>query len=88
MDTRSKITTHHDLSNEEKINRLCVWISENCDDPIDWGQLTRASGLPHNDLIHIFKAHKKTTPMIYVRRCREAKANNHQFNLQLDIPSS
>jgi AraC-like DNA-binding protein len=86
MDARNKIITHLDLSNEEKINRLCDWIAENCDDPIVWSQLTRESGLPHNELIHIFKAHKKILPMIYVRRCREAKANKHQLNLKLVDP--
>ena len=87
MDTSSKLITHLDPSNEEKIDRLCDWIAENCDDPINWGQLTRKSGLPHNELIHVFKAHKKIPPMIYVRRCREGKANKNQLNLQLVTPS-
>ncbi len=56
---------------EEKINQLCVWIEQNCANPIGFEDLTRQSGFDVNELMTLFGVYKKTTPMGFVRFCRE-----------------
>ena len=56
-------------SNEERVASLCEWIVQNCDNNITWKQLTEQSNLSHSVLIHLFKVHRNTSPMVYVRRC-------------------
>jgi transcriptional regulator GlxA family with amidase domain len=57
----------------EKIDALCVWIAENCDNPIGWAQLSKESGLTHQELISLFQIHKRQTPMAYIMNVREQK---------------
>ena len=57
----------------EKIDALCVWIAENCDNPIGWAQLSKESGLTHQELISLFQIHKHQTPMAYIKNVREQK---------------
>jgi transcriptional regulator GlxA family with amidase domain len=59
--------------NSEKINALCVWIAENCDNPIGWTQLSKESGLTHQELISLFQILKRQTPMAYIMNVREQK---------------
>jgi transcriptional regulator GlxA family with amidase domain len=61
---------------EQKINQLCAWIEQNCADPISFEDLTRLSGFDVNELMTLFGAYKKTTPMRYVRFCREMAKRN------------
>ena len=57
----------------EKIDALCVWIAENCDNPIGWAQLSKESGLTHQELISLFQIHKRQTPMAYIMNVRKQK---------------
>ena len=57
----------------EKIDALCVWVAENCDNPIGWAQLSKESGLTHQELISLFQIHKRQTPMAYIMNVREQK---------------
>ncbi len=56
---------------EQKINQLCAWIEANCANPIGFEDLTRQSGFDVNELMTLFGVYKKTSPMGYVRFCRE-----------------
>ena len=57
----------------EKIDALCVWIAENCDNPSGWAQLSKESGLTHQELISLFQIHKRQPPMAYIMNVREQK---------------
>jgi transcriptional regulator GlxA family with amidase domain len=63
---------------EQKINQLCVWIEQNCANPISFEDLTRQSGFDVNELMTLFGVYKKTSPMGYVRFCREMEKRNTQ----------
>ena len=69
----TKFNTILTFSNTEKIEALCVWITENCDSSIGWEQLSKHSGLSHNELITLFQIHKHQTPMAYIKNVREQK---------------
>ena len=69
----TKINTILTVSNTEKIEALCVWITENCDSSIGWEQLSTKSGLTHKELISLFQIHKHQTPMAYIKNVREQK---------------
>ncbi len=56
---------------EQKVNQLCAWIESNCANPIGFEELTKQSGFDVNELMTLFGVYKKTTPMGYVRFCRE-----------------
>lgn len=57
--------------NERRVRELCDWMAANCDGPVGWDALTAQSGLSHRDLITLFEVYVKTSPMTYLRRCRE-----------------
>ena len=59
------------IETEQKINELCAWIEQNCAKPIGFEELTRQSGFDVNELMTLFGVYKKTTPMGFVRFCRE-----------------
>jgi len=61
---------------EQKINQLCTWIEANCAKPIGFEDLTRQSGFDNNELTTLFGVYKKSTPMGYVRFCREMAKRN------------
>ena len=61
---------------EQKINQLCAWIEQNCANPMGFEDLTRQSGFDINEIMTLFGAYKKTTPMGYVRFCREMAKRN------------
>lgn len=69
----AKISTLLTASNTEKVEALCVWITENCDSSIGWEQLSKQSGLSHKELISLFQIHKHQTPMAYIKNVREQK---------------
>jgi transcriptional regulator GlxA family with amidase domain len=56
---------------EQKINQLCAWIEQNCANPISFADLTLQSGFDVNELMTLLGVYKKTTPMAFVRFCRE-----------------
>ena len=72
----------------EKIDALCVWIAENCDNPIGWAQLSKESGLTHQELISLFQIHKHQTPMAYIKNVREQKKKDLPRYPQADLFNS
>ena len=56
--------------NQKKIDDLCQSISENCDSPLGWEQLTKLSGFTHKELIALFQLYKQTTPMAFIKHAR------------------
>lgn len=73
MSTVSKINTILTEFSSVKTEALCVWIAENCDNIIGWAQLSKESGLTHQELIAVFKIYKHQTPMAYIMNVREQK---------------
>lgn len=63
---RGEVNVNHQL------DEICRWIDEHSRENITWDDLTRASGLDHRLLLKLFQIHKKTTPMAYLRQCRQA----------------
>lgn len=63
---------------EQKINQLCEWIEVNCENQIGFEELTKHSGFDVNELMTLFGIYKKTTPMGYVRFCREVARKKTQ----------
>ena len=59
--------------NQKKIDDLCQSISENCDSPLGWEQLTKLSGFSHRELIGLFQIYKQTTPMAFIKNARQLK---------------
>ena len=59
--------------NQKKIDDLCQSISENCDSPLGWEQLTKLSGFTHKELIALFQLYKKTTPMAFIKHARQLR---------------
>ena len=59
------------LDTSEQLDEICRWIDEHSQEQITWEDLTRASGLDHRLLVKLFQIHKKTTPMTYLRQCRQ-----------------
>lgn len=58
-------------ANERRIRELCEWMAAHCDRPLGWDALTAQSGFSHRDLMTLFEIYVKTSPMTYLRRCRE-----------------
>ena len=56
--------------NQKKIDDLCKSISENCEGPLGWEQLTKLSGFTHKELIALFQLYKHTTPMAFIKHAR------------------
>ena len=56
--------------NQKKIDDLCQSISENCDSPLGWEQLTKLSGFTHKELIALFQLYKQSTPMAFIKHAR------------------
>ena len=84
----TKINTILTVSNTEKIEALCVWITENCDSSIGWEQLSTKSGLTHKELISLFQIHKHQTPMAYIKNVREQKKKDLPRYPQADLINS
>ena len=84
----TKINTILTVSNTEKIEALCVWITENCDSSIGWEQLSTKSGLTHKELISLFQIHKHQTPMAYIKNVREQKKKDLPRYPQADLFNS
>jgi len=59
--------------NQQKIDDLCRSVSENCETPLGWEQLSKLSGFTHKELILLFQHYKQTTPMAYIRSARQLK---------------
>ena len=73
MSRVTEISTILTASNSERVEALCVWITENCDSSIGWEKLSKQSGLSHKELISLFQIHKHQTPMAYIKNVREQK---------------
>ena len=84
----TKINRILTVSNTEKIEALCVWITENCDSSIGWEQLSTKSGLTHKELISLFQIHKHQTPMAYIKNVREQKKKDLPRYPQADLFNS
>ena len=84
----TKINTILTVSNTEKIEALCVWLTENCDSSIGWEQLSTKSGLTHKELISLFQIHKHQTPMAYIKNVREQKKKDLPRYPQADLFNS
>ena len=80
MATISKSKLFLSPETEQKVHQLCAWIEQNCDKPIGFEELTRQSGFEVGDLMTLFGVYKKTSPMGYVRFCREAAKRKVQPN--------
>ena len=83
-----KINTNLIASNNEKVEALCVWITENCDNTIGWGELSKQSGLSHKELISLFQIHKHQTPMAYIKNVREQKKKDLPLYPQANLFNS
>jgi transcriptional regulator GlxA family with amidase domain len=59
--------------NQKKIDDLCKSISENCEGPLGWEQLTKLSGFTHKELIALFHVYKQTTPMAFIKHARQLR---------------
>ena len=64
-----------------RIDALCSWIEQNHAQDIGWEDLTRQSGFTHKELIALFQAHKKTTPMWFIRQVREGAQLNRDTTI-------
>lgn len=53
-----------------KVSNVCSYIDANLNSEISLKQLVEISELSYQDLIELFKAHKDTTPMQYIRAKR------------------
>ena len=60
-------------SNEQRIRNLCEWIATNSDRRLDWQDLMDQTGFTHQELLILFKAYLKTSPMAFIRRTKQAK---------------
>ena len=78
MATISKSKLFLSPETEQKVHQLCAWIEQNCDKPIGFEELTRQSGFEVGDLMTLFGVYKKTSPMGYVRFCREVAKRKEQ----------
>ena len=78
MATISKSKLFLSPETEQKVQQLCAWIEQNCHKPIGFEELTKQSGFGVNDLITLFSVYKKTSPMGYVRYCREVVKRKDQ----------
>jgi len=85
MSSVTKINTILTVSNTEKIEALCVWITENCDSSIGWEQLSKQSCLSHKELISLFQILKHQTPMAYIKNVREQKKKDLPRYPQADL---
>ncbi len=63
-------------TNADQIQQLCDWIESNIDSTIGWEELKRQSGLSHKELINLFQIHKKSTPMLFIRQCRQQRQSS------------
>ena len=70
-----------------RIDSLCDWIEQNHAQPIGWEDLTRQSGFTHKELISLFQAYKKTTPMWFIRQARESRQMTHNASLVDALPA-
>ena len=80
-----RVQTILTASNSEKIEALCVWISENSDGNLGWDQLSKQSGFTHKELIVLFQLNKQQTPMAYIRQVREHKKNSASTHPQSSL---
>ncbi len=62
-----------DSSNTVKFDDLCLWIESHIEESIGWEQLMRHSGLEYQVIQDLFFRNKSTTPMVWIRRLREAR---------------
>ena len=53
-----------------KVSSVCSYIEANLNSEISLKQLVEISELTYQDLIELFKVHKNTTPMQYIRTKR------------------
>jgi transcriptional regulator GlxA family with amidase domain len=72
-------------TNAQKIEDLCNWIIENCENTIGWTQLTHHSGFQHKQLIELFLLYKHKTPMTFIRQVRQKKNISTTSNLQFEL---
>lgn len=56
-------------------DELCAWIEARLDGPLGWQELMQQSGLDHQTLKALFFKHASTTPMVWIRRRREARGH-------------
>ena len=68
MPTISKVQSLLTPKNENRIKMLCQWIQANGGKSLAWIDLTTQSGFSHKELITLFQAYVKTTPMAFVRK--------------------
>ena len=78
MATISKSKLFLSPETEQKVHQLCAWIEQNCDKPIGFEELTRQSGFEVGDLMTLVGVYKKTSPMGFVRICREIAKRKEQ----------
>lgn len=53
-----------------KVSSVCSYIDANLNSQLSLKQLVEVSEVSYQDLIELFKAHKNTTPMQYIRAKR------------------
>lgn len=63
---------------KHKFDDLCAWIDTKLDAPLGWQELMRQSGLDHQTINALFFKYASTTPMTWIRRRRQARANQTQ----------
>ena len=54
MRSTTKKRTPLSASNAQKLDELCVWITENFDQTLGWTQLTKKSGFSKEQLVELF----------------------------------
>jgi transcriptional regulator GlxA family with amidase domain len=75
---RTPLTT----TNANRLEELCVWITDNHDQTLGWTQLTNKSGFSKEQLLGLFQLYKQTTPMSFVKQVRQQHTNNQITNPQ------
>jgi transcriptional regulator GlxA family with amidase domain len=85
MRSTTKKRTPLSASNANRLEELCVWITENFDQTLGWAQLTKKSGFSKEQLVELFQLYKQVTPMAFIRQVRLQRKNNLTINLQPEL---
>ena len=85
MRSTTKKRSPLNASYAERLEELCVWITENFDQTLGWTQLTNKSGFSKEQLVELFQLYKQITPMAFIRQVRLQRKNNLTINLQPEL---
>ena len=72
-------------SNAKKLDDLCAWIIDNCNQTLGWTQLTKRSGLTKEQICELFLLYRQVTPMAFIRQASKQHNNIQIINLQTQL---